>query len=434
MIDFFRKTILAELQNQDFETRKLLTLIIPFWFNLAVQIWICFLRYPHDMTEFYFAIVTIILCLISYAFVLKNQYSYATFWGYFPMIFIQAMYSFHILHKGETYSTESTLCLYAAICVMNYDFWMSVVGLSINFLLFIAIKIYKFNLFPELYESLFIELSIDVAAYTLLIFLSLMYIYDFIKLKVTNENLGNQQKIMEAQAETLKVLNTTKDHLFGIIAHDLRSPISSLKGIMEMLKDGSLSREEFNEISQRLQYNLDNVYGMLDNLLLWSLSQMGKIKPDRKVFVLNTIIDETVILLNEMFTEKQIKFQNYLTQNIEVIGDEYQIKTIFRNLLHNSLKFTANNGTIQVNSSTENDRLLLQLTDTGVGIKEDNLNQIFLNPYVNKGTLGEKGTGFGLLLCKELIEKNNGLIDIKSSVGKGTTVIMSLPISDTKGF
>jgi signal transduction histidine kinase len=267
----------------------------------------------------------------------------------------------------------------------------------------------------------FIDMWVALSVYVIVVLLVLMYKYDFIK-------LNSQRQIIEEQSDHLKAINNTKDRLFSIIAHDLRSPLSSLKGVMQLLDNEFISKEEFKQLSKRLQDNVDNVHGMLENLLLWSLSQMEGIKPNVKPFDLNFIIDETVQLFKEVSAQKRIDLKVNSTIHLEAMGDEFQIRTVLRNLLNNALKFTPTNGQIDIRSSVNEHFINLKISDTGVGIKQEDLALIFLNPKLNTGTAGEKGTGFGLFLCKELIEKNGGTIEINSEIGKGTIIELLLPI------
>jgi two-component system, sensor histidine kinase and response regulator len=173
---------------------------------------------------------------------------------------------------------------------------------------------------------------------------------------------------------------------------------------------------------------VNNVHGMLENLLLWSLSQMGGIKPNVKPFDLNLIIEETVLLFEEISVQKQIDLRHHSTIHFQALGDEYQIRTVLRNLLNNALKFTPSHGQISINSSIKGQFINLKISDSGIGIERTDLAQIFSNPKLKTGTAGEKGTGFGLFLCKELIEKNGGSVDVNSEFGKGTTIEILLPI------
>jgi signal transduction histidine kinase len=247
-------------------------------------------------------------------------------------------------------------------------------------------------------------------------------------LKGNIKELNLRKQIIEAQSEELQLINSTKNRLFSIIAHDLRSPLSSLKGVMGLIDDESISQQEFKELSKLIAQNVDNLSGMLENLLLWSLSQMEGIKPNIAPVELNFIIDETVLIFNHSSMQKQINLTNNSATNLRALGDEYQIKTVLRNLINNAIKFTPSQGQIDINSTIKGQFVHLKITDSGVGIERNDLVQIFSNPKIKAGTAGEKGTGFGLFLCKELIEKNGGSIEIDSEFGKGTTVDILLPL------
>jgi signal transduction histidine kinase len=239
--------------------------------------------------------------------------------------------------------------------------------------------------------------------------------------------LNFRKQIIEAQADELKLINSTKNRLFSIIAHDIRSPISTLKGVMQLIDNEEVSKEEFIELSKRMQVNVENVHGMLDNLLLWSLSQMEGIKPKLAPFDLNFVMNETILIFKESSLQKQIDLTHNSTVNLLALGDEYQIETVLRNLLNNAIKFTPSQGKITIESSINGQFINLKITDSGVGIEKNDLAQIFSNPTLKTGTAGEKGTGFGLFLCKELLEKNDGTIEIESDIGKGTAVNIMLP-------
>jgi signal transduction histidine kinase len=196
---------------------------------------------------------------------------------------------------------------------------------------------------------------------------------------------------------------------------------------MELIESESISKQEFKVLSKRLQQNVDNVHGMLDNLLLWSLSQMEGIKPNQAPFDLNFIVDESLLILKESAAQKQIHLTNASVSHLQALGDEYQIKTVLTNLLNNAIKFTPTQGKIAIDSSIKGHFIHLKIADSGVGIEKTDLAQIFTDPKLKTGTAGEKGTGFGLFLCKELIEKNGGSIEITSEIGQGTTVDFYLP-------
>jgi signal transduction histidine kinase len=417
-------------ENSNFVARQVLAVKIAFWLGFSIHLFfyidnLIFKRFEIQMN----AIAILIGFLPCYYFLTQKNIPYAKFFVYYPGIFIQAIISYMWLMKGHmNQQAEIALIAYASVPIVFYKFPFSVIGVLINFLLFVLIKIIKYPLSDLTFFEFYSELLMVAPIYLALIFITYFYKLDFLKMNEINDKLSEQKQIIEAQSEKLKVINSTKDRLFSIIAHDLRSPLSSLKGVMQLLDNEYISKEEFQELSKRLQQNVDSVHGMLENLLLWSLSQMEGIKPNVKPFDLNSIIEETVKLFEEISVQKQIDLRHNSTINFQALGDEYQIRTVLRNLLNNALKFTPSHGQISINSSVNGQFINLKISDSGVGIERNDLAQIFSNPKLNAGTAGEKGTGFGLFLCKELIEKNGGSIDVNSEFGKGTTIEILLPL------
>jgi signal transduction histidine kinase len=417
-----------------FVNRQNLVVRIAFWlgfiFNFIYMIIIWNNKAIMSIIPLPINVLNIIFSFIPcYYFLKTNRIKYANFFVYFPAIIFQTISTyFLILAKFPFENAELVLIPYIGLPVIVYKNPLNIVGILLNISLFIFIKITKFTLFPISFFELYLDLSMSLTAYMAMIFLAFFYKYDFKKLKDNNDKLKAQKLIIESQSEELKVLNSTKDRLFSIIAHDLRSPLSSLKGVMQLLDNEFISKEEFKELSKRLQHNVDNVHGMLENLLLWSLSQMENIKPNVKPFDLSFIIEETVLLFKEVSVQKRVGITIKSPLFLQAFADEYQIRTILRNILNNALKFTPSYGQIIIDSTLKGQFVNLKISDSGVGMERNELAQIFSNPTLKTGTAGEKGTGFGLFLCKELIEKNGGSIDINSEFGKGTTIDILLPL------
>jgi signal transduction histidine kinase len=419
----FRNFLFKEdpAQFKDFKARQILTIQIAFWANFPFQVCALFILLFYNNADIFSAISQIVVLIPTYYFLKKGKLEYAKFLTCFPILFLDAHYIYLQLERGLQFTHNYIFIPYMAAIIILYKPMMSIIGGMINFTLFCTLEYYKYRHSTMSNIDFLIDMWVALSVYVIVVMLVLMYKYDFMKLNI-------QRQIIEEQTDNLKAINNTKDRLFSIIAHDLRSPLSSLKGVMQLLDNEFISKEEFKKLSKRLQENVDNVHGMLENLLLWSLSQMEGIKPNVKPFDLNFIIDETVQLFKEISVQKQIDLTNNSTVDFQALADEYQIRTILRNLLNNALKFTPSHGQISIDSTIKGQFVNLKISDSGVGIKQNDLAQIFSNPTLKKGTAGEKGTGFGLFLCKELIEKNGGTIEINSKVGKGTIIELLLPI------
>lgn len=256
--------------------------------------------------------------------------------------------------------------------------------------------------------------------------------YLFLQLRKTRKQLEIQNIQLESQNIQLTQLNDTKDRFFGIIAHDIRGPITSLDGIGEQmayyLKKDNLKR--LNLLTTKIDETAKKLTNLLDNLLNWALLQKGTIPYHPKSLDIHEVVQENVELYAEVAEMKNIQLTNKVEKGTLAHADMSAVTTIVRNLINNSVKFTPDGGEISISTAVENDKVLIEINDTGTGISAKRLDKIFLlNTERKKGTAGEKGSGLGLLLCKDLIELNKGTIRAVSELGKGSKFIFSLPTS-----
>lgn len=229
--------------------------------------------------------------------------------------------------------------------------------------------------------------------------------------------------------KALSELNATKDKFFSIIAHDLKNPFYGIMGLSEILaSEEDVDSDEIKIISKEIKELATNTYRMLENLLDWSRSQTGILEYLPQDIDLNEILEENLSHLNRFAALKKIKIISGIENNLIAFADKNMINTIFRNLISNAVKFTPAEGTIRIQNEPAPDSIVISIADNGVGMNEKTLEQIFrIDKTVNSvGTAGEKGTGLGLLLCKEFIEKNGGKIWVESKPGIGTTFYFSL--------
>jgi len=230
--------------------------------------------------------------------------------------------------------------------------------------------------------------------------------------------------------EELKELNKTKDKFFSIIAHDMRSPFQGLMGYSEILSNeySTLSDEEKMFFIKSIDELSHNTYNLLENLLEWSRIQTGKIIYDPTDLKLHAELIPTVNLLTQTAKNKDILLNCLIDDNILVKADKNMLQTIIRNLVSNAIKFTNSGGKITISSRVVNNSVELSVKDTGVGIRKENLQNLFKvdKSISTKGTANEEGSGLGLILCKEMIQMNGGTIWIESEPGKGTTFLFTL--------
>lgn len=230
----------------------------------------------------------------------------------------------------------------------------------------------------------------------------------------------------------LKETNAAKDKLFAIIAHDLRGPTGNLASFLRHLYDtfNDHSQAELKEILLSLYNSAENVSGLLENLLIWARSQLNKIKFSPEELRLTDLIQNSIKGLNQSAENKQIDIEFELNDQIFVLADANMVQTIIRNLFSNAIKFTHRGGSIIIKTDVSNmDNACISIIDNGVGIEKTSLAQIFdINSKIHTtGTENEQSTGLGLILVKDFVEKNKGIITIDSQIGKGTIATFTLP-------
>lgn len=226
---------------------------------------------------------------------------------------------------------------------------------------------------------------------------------------------------LENQTIELEKINKLKDKLFSIIAHDLKSPFASLVSMLKILSDGQLTIDEFKEYLPKLTENVEYTSTMLENLLNWSRSQIDAVNIVSEKLDLKEIINNEIIFFSKKAAEKNIDISNEIAENTFIYADRNTVDLVFRNLFSNAIKFCNTADSITISSKINDEKLIITFADTGIGMSADKVNKLFgTEIFSTYGTNKEKGTGLGLLLCKDFIEKNGGSIRVESEEGKGT--------------
>lgn len=233
--------------------------------------------------------------------------------------------------------------------------------------------------------------------------------------------------------EDLKIANNAKDKLFRIIAHDLRSPFSSIIGFFELLTDqyDNFTEDEKKSLLLGIRKSSEDTFELLDNLLAWSITQTNGMKVFAKNINLNKIADQQIKILENIAGSKKIKLFSQIPVDTSVFADKVMVETVLRNLTINAIKFTRPEGTICISSQIIKGEVQIAVADNGVGIAASDLNKMFNSDLYHSltGTSNEKGHGLGLQICKEFTEKNGGRIWVESELGKGSKFIFTLPVS-----
>lgn len=246
-----------------------------------------------------------------------------------------------------------------------------------------------------------------------------------------SESLQAKNKQLLENEETLKMISAQKDKFLSIISHDMRAPLSSIISFLDYYKDNfkNFTEAEIEFVSSNLNTHVKKVVEMLDGLLMWSRSQTGEIQMNLQPIDLAQIITDTVSVLNQSAVNKNIRIRTYLHSQL-IWADKNMTAFIIRNILSNAIKFTGENGIIDINTKRNKYNAFVIIKDSGVGMTSDALSKLFQDnvSYSTFGTANEKGIGLGLVLCKDFMNKMNGNIEIESINGEGTTVNLLFPL------
>jgi len=255
----------------------------------------------------------------------------------------------------------------------------------------------------------------------------LIYVSEQIALAIDKKR--NEEKIIQ-YSEELKETNAAKDKFFSIIAHDLKSPFHGLLGLTRMIVEeyDSMSESEVKSYLQIIKESTESTYKLIENLLEWSRLESGKMKYNPALQNMFMIVEDTRILLNQNARMKNINLRNKLGHQSFVWGDDTMLQSLVQNLISNAIKFTPTNGIIEVTENQFDSYIEYTVSDTGIGIKESDIEKLFRidMSFSTKGTQQEKGTGLGLVLCKEIVNIHGGEISVQSKISEGTKIIFTL--------
>lgn len=239
------------------------------------------------------------------------------------------------------------------------------------------------------------------------------------------------EEILIESESSLRKLNATKDKLFSIIAHDLRNPFFFMIGYSEMLlkKVKELDADTLQKYAGVIHSSAVKIYGLVENLFDWAWMQQGKMPFNPSDVDVKKVVEEVTNLLMENADDKKISITTRIPDNLHMFADKNMIKTILRNLISNSLKYTHPNGWIIIEAMNEKDDIRISVKDNGIGIKQENISLLFkeISNPTSRGTENEKGTGLGLILCHEFVNKHGGKIEVESEPGIGSIFSFTIP-------
>lgn len=282
----------------------------------------------------------------------------------------------------------------------------------------------------ELRKNKQINLLSYITGVLLLIFIFFVLIKYFDKIK-SNQILEEKNQKIEQSEHELRILNAAKNKFFSIIAHDLKNPFHTVMGYSSLLSN---DYESFTEMERRkfavnIHQSTNTIFRLLQNLLEWSRSQTGSLKYTPVEIEFNLILDNSTNVLRQMAEQKNIQIKTLCTPGLKVVADPLMIEAVLRNLVNNAIKFSQGNSSIEITAEQIGDEVKICVNDAGMGISEEDIQNLFRidSKVKHKGTNNEDGSGLGLILCKEFVDKNNGTIWVESTPGKGSSFIFTIP-------
>ena len=424
---FFVISYINNIISFDFANTYLLEKIARTGFPVFIFVGICFLV---DYTNL---------------FKRKNLFKLSMALIYLPalLMILRGKTTTELISIYNSYPLISLVLGDAVLLVLSFLFFRREKDLS-SFFLFLVMVL---NLFAGFYDGYYFAV-LRIKPYVLLtpntvflinfvIFIILLIdhskLYHLViknseELKSLNENLEikvdeRTKKIVEYTTE-LEIANNTKDKFFSIIAHDLKNPFNSLIGYSEILKNEfrEMITNEVQELIKILNSTSKQGYSLLENLLHWAQSQTNQIEVVPSKINLLQLSKQCIDSLESQSQFKDIEIINKINTTIEIVADENLLKTIFRNLISNAIKYTPRNGLVIVKAENVNNKIEISIKDTGIGISEKEKQEIFRidKLYSKPGTNNEKGSGLGLILCKEFVERLGGNIWVESQEGYGS--------------
>lgn len=267
-------------------------------------------------------------------------------------------------------------------------------------------------------------------AFLLLLLVFFVYMKYLDKIK-SNQLLKEKNQVIEQSEQELRLLNASKNKFFSIIAHDLKNPLHTILGYSALLSKNYdfYTEDERRKFAGDILHSTNNIFRLLQNLLEWSKAQTGRLSYSPAVVNYQRVLDNSLNVLRALADQKNISIKAENDPELKIFADPLMIETVLRNLINNAIKFTPEGGEIEVSAKQENGQLLVSVSDTGIGISEEETQNLFRidSKVKRKGTNNEDGSGLGLILCKEFVHKHNGQIWVESAPNKGSSFRFTIP-------
>lgn len=447
---FFVKTIGIIPEMEDFEKRKLSIfnqlnflgvitgIIVPLvgiffndhlpplaWFAAAspaaisiLVLWLNYEKYYEQSRLVYFTLYPIATCLVYLGKVDVGIELFFILYCVISVFFFQRLSSIFFSFSW------SIVCYFLSVKVAR-DYYFFLVAKNYGFFVFNYIVASGFILY-----ALYLIKKENMGYQFTLLYKSREVHRRNIEIERQKQDIVQKSQLLEEQTRKLTELNNLKNKLFSVIAHDLKTPMYALRNLFDNMQQQKMPAREIKELVPSIAEEMNYTTSLMENLLHWAKSQMASAPIEPEELDVEMMIQEVLGLLHLQATNKKIHLESRIDQPLYCFADREMVNLVLRNLLSNAIKFTPEKGKVLIGASENSEWVEIYVEDTGIGIAPENMDRLFGNNYfTTKGTGNEGGTGLGLKLCKEFLEKNGGQISVNSKPGHGSKFTVTLPRS-----
>lgn len=387
----------------------------------VIVLWLNSEKYYEHARLVYFSLYPIATCLVYLGKVDVGVELFFVLYGVLSVFFLQQIT--HIL-----FAFSLSVACYFVACIMPHDFYFRLVTVNYYFYVFNHITAISF-----IFYAIYFIKQENTGYHDSLLSKSEELHRRNIEVELQKQEIAQKASLLEEQTAKLTELNQLKNKLFSVIAHDLKTPMYALRNLFNNMHLNAMPVKELKALLPGIVNEMNYTTNLMENLLQWAKSQMENSSLQPEVLDIETMISRVLQLLHWQASNKRIHLESQIEEPLFCYADKEMVNLVLRNLLSNAIKFTRENGHVRVGARETASIVEIYVQDDGVGISAERQQQLFGDMfYSTKGTNEETGTGLGLKLCKEFLEKNGGCIAVKSQPGKGSTFTVTLPRFDTE--
>lgn len=382
----------------------------------VIVLWLTHEQYYEASRLIYFSVYPIVTCLVYLGKVDAGVSLFFILYGVMSVFFLQRFTSiiFAFCWSAACYLVATVMPhnYYFRLATENYSLYIFHHVTALGFIFYTLFLIKKEN---SDYQFSILAKSREVHRRNL-------------EIERQRQEIAHKATLLEQQTKELTELNQVKNKLFSVIAHDLKTPMYAMRNLFYNMQRYNLSAEEIKDMMPGIATEMTYTTSLMENLLQWAKTQMKHASVKPEVLDVQSMVDDVVQLLKLQADNKQVYLESMLEQPFYCYADKEMVNLVLRNLLSNAIKFTPEHGKVYIGAVQNGRQVEVFVQDTGIGISHENIHQLFGdNYYSTRGTNHETGTGLGLKLCKEFLEKNGGNITVQSERGKGSTFTFTLP-------